>query len=87
MADKEVRNFLLDSEKRTRKVLKEKKVELQRLAEGLLEYETLTREEIYKVVRGETINKAKTVSNTVVKSTSSGRLEVINEPSPTPVEV
>ncbi|RKP32516.1 ATP-dependent metallopeptidase Hfl [Metschnikowia bicuspidata] len=87
MADKEVRNFLLDSEKRTRKVLNEKKVELQRLAEGLLEYETLTREEIEKVVRGETINKAKTVSNTVVKSTSSGRLEVINEPSPAPVEV
>lgn len=87
MADNEVRNFLLESEKRTRKMLQEKKVELKRLAEGLLEYETLTRDEMEKVVKGEPINKAKTISNTVIKSvSSSGRLEVVNDPAPVPVE-
>lgn len=80
MADHEVRKFLIESEQRTRKLLNEKKTELRRLAEGLLEYETLTREEMEKVVKGETINKARTVSNTVIKSTGSGRLEVIEQP-------
>lgn len=85
MADNEVRDILIESENRTRKLLHEKKVELQRLAEGLLEYETLTRDEMEKVVRGEPINKMKTVSNTVVK-TNSGRREVINDPAPVPAE-
>lgn len=82
MADNEVRSFLLESEQRTRNMLSAKKVELKRLAEGLLEYETLTREEMEKVVKGEKINKAKTISNTVIKSTGSGRLEVIGDLAP-----
>lgn len=82
LADNEVRKFLVESENRTRRTLKDKKVELQRLAEGLLEYETLTREEMEKIVKGEAINKPKTISNTVVKSTGGGRLEVINDPVP-----
>lgn len=85
MADNEVRAFLVDSESRTRKMLKEKKLELKRLAEGLLEYETLTREEMEKIVKGEAINKPKTVSNTVIKSTGGGRLEV-TDPQPIPAE-
>lgn len=86
MADNEVRQYLIDSETRTRTLLKEKRLELQRLAEGLLEYETLTKEEMEKVVRGETINKPKTITNTVIKSPDGGRKEVINEPAPIPVE-
>lgn len=82
MADNEVRNFLLESEQRTRKLLKDKKLELIRLAEGLLEYETLTKDEMEKLVKGEVINKAKTISNTVIKSTGSGRLEVIGDLPP-----
>ncbi|PVH14407.1 uncharacterized protein CXQ87_002541 [Candidozyma duobushaemuli] len=77
MADNEVRTFLVESEERTRQMLKDKKLELQRLAEGLLEYETLTRDEMEKVVKGESINKPKTMSNTI---------EVINEPAPIPAE-
>lgn len=80
MADNEVRTFLVESEARTRQLLQEKKTELKRLAEGLLEYETLTKEEMEKIVKGESINKQKTISNTVVKSTGGGRLEVINDP-------
>ncbi|GBL48996.1 hypothetical protein CJJ07_000467 [Candidozyma auris] len=86
MADNEVRSFLIESEERTRKLLKEKSVELRRLAEGLLEYETLTREEMEKVVKGEPINKPKTMTNTVIKTPDGGRKEVINEPVPIPVE-
>lgn len=81
LADNEVRNFLVESENRTRQLLKEKKTELKRLAEGLLEYETLTRDEMEKIVKGESINKQKTISNTVIKSSGSDRLEVINEPT------
>ncbi|QWU87420.1 hypothetical protein CA3LBN_001685 [Candidozyma haemuli] len=86
MADNEVRTFLVESEERTRQMLKDKKLELQRLAEGLLEYETLTRDEMEKVVKGESINKPKTMSNTIVKTPDGGRKEVINEPAPIPAE-
>lgn len=85
MADKEVRQYLINSELRSRKLLEEKKVELKRLAEGLLEYETLTRDEMEKIVKGEPINKAKTISNSVIK-TSNGRKEIISEPNHVPVE-
>ncbi|KAI5964967.1 YME1 [Candida margitis] len=71
LADNEVREYLVESEARTRQLLRDKKLELQRLAEGLLEYETLTKDEMDKIVRGEAINKEKTVSNTVIKTPSS----------------
>lgn len=85
MADNEVRNYLLDSEKRTRKLLYDKRLELKRLAEGLLEYETLTKEEMEKVVKGEPINKAKTMSNTVIKKSSKSNeiKDILNDPMPT----
>lgn len=67
-AEQEIRTLLLDSEARTRKMLKEKDLELRRLAQGLVEYETLDKEEMEKVVRGEPILKKKTVTNTVVRS-------------------
>lgn len=67
-AEQEIRNLLLDSESRTRKMLKEKDLELRRLAQGLVEYETLDKEEMEKVVRGEKLTKEKTVTNTVVRS-------------------
>lgn len=66
MADHEVRDLLIASEDRSRGLLTNRRVELQRLAEGLLEYETLTKEEMEKIVIGEAINKPKMISNTVV---------------------
>ena len=83
LADNEVRDFLVTSENRTRKLLSDKRVELKRLAEGLLEYETLTREEMEKIVKGEIINKEKSISNTVIKSPKSSETrDVINDPIP-----
>lgn len=80
LADKEVRKFLVESEERTRKVLQEKNLELKRLAEGLLEYETLTKDEMEKIVRGEPISKSKVVSNTVIKLTKGYDTIKGNEP-------
>ncbi|RCK55626.1 Mitochondrial inner membrane i-AAA protease supercomplex subunit YME1 [Candida viswanathii] len=50
LADQEVRDILIDSENRTRQLLTEKSVELRKLAEGLLEFETLTREQMENIV-------------------------------------
>lgn len=68
LADNEIRQFLVDSESRTRTLLKAKAVELKRLAEGLLEYETLTKEEMENIVKGEPIKKTKIISNTVIRN-------------------
>ncbi|QPG76750.1 i-AAA protease yme1 [Brettanomyces nanus] len=70
MADEETRKLLVASEERTRKLLHEKRIELKRLAEGLLQYETLTRMEMDKIVKGELIDKAKMTSNKIIKGPS-----------------
>ncbi|VVT54627.1 uncharacterized protein SAPINGB_P004170 [Magnusiomyces paraingens] len=67
-AEQEIRRLLVESEDRTRVMLKARHIELERLANGLLEYETLDKEEIEKVVEGSKLDKEKTVTNTVVKS-------------------
>lgn len=85
VADQEVVDMLKASEERTRKMLKEKSVELQRLAQGLIEYETLTKEEIIKVVNGEPLHKAKERTNTVVGTPDSDdRKDVEKQPFPVP---
>lgn len=83
LADQEVRSFLIGLETRTRELLHDKRLELKRLAEGLLEYETLTREEMEKIVRGDTISKEKIQLNTVVKLKNPvPPKDIINEPGP-----
>lgn len=67
-ADQEVRGLLRESEERARKLLQERSVELRRLAEGLLEFETLTRDEMEKVVRGESIDRLKVSTNKIIKA-------------------
>ena len=53
--DAEVRRFVEEGEGTARTILAEKIDDLHRLADGLLEFETLTAEEVAKVVRGEAI--------------------------------
>lgn len=67
-AEQEIRDLLLESAARTRKMLEERELELHRLAEGLIKYETLDKEDIERIVEGESIEKEPTVTNTVVKS-------------------
>ena len=58
LIDQEVRRFVEEGEATARKILDEHKNELEIIAKGLLEYETLSREEIDALLRGETIDKS-----------------------------
>ncbi|KAF5096536.1 hypothetical protein DV451_004191 [Geotrichum candidum] len=68
LAEQEIVRLLTESESRTRQLLRAHELELQRLAEGLIEYETLDKEEMERVVRGEPLSKPRLVTNPVVKS-------------------
>lgn len=68
MAEDEIRSLLVESENRTRTMLTEKSVELERLAHGLIEYETLDKEDIVKVVKGQSLDRDPHCTNTVVPS-------------------
>ena len=58
LIDQEVRRFVEEGEATARKILDEHKNDLEIIAKGLLEYETLSREEIDALLRGETIDKS-----------------------------
>ncbi len=53
MIESEVRRFIDEGYQTALRILKERETEWERLAQGLLEYETLTGEEIKRVMRGE----------------------------------
>ncbi len=53
LIEEEVRGFVQDGYALAKKILNERKDEWERLAQGLLEYETLTGEEIKRVIAGE----------------------------------
>jgi ATP-dependent metalloprotease len=55
LLESEVKGLLEGSYKRAKALLAEREVELKRLADGLLQYETLTADEIHKVIRGQDI--------------------------------
>ena len=56
MIEEEVRALIDEGYVTARRILLEKSEEFERLAKGLLEYETLTGEEIQKVIRGERLD-------------------------------
>lgn len=82
VADNEVMKTLKDSEDRTRKTLTDKLSELHRLAQGLVEYETLDHIEIQKVCNGEPINKLKSATNTVIEGPDSDERKNIGGDKP-----
>ena len=55
--DREVRKIVDEGYETAKQILTDKSEDLRRLAEGLLEYETLTGAEITKVIRGEPLNR------------------------------
>ena len=55
--DLEVRRLVDEGYETAKSILTKKKRDLKRLAEGLLEYETLTGEEITKVIAGKVLNR------------------------------
>jgi len=52
LVEKEVQKFIQDGYDHAMQIITEKEVEFERLAQGLLEYETLTGDEIKRVVNG-----------------------------------
>ena len=52
MIEKEVQKFIKDGYDWAVKIIAEKEVEFERMAQGLLEYETLTGDEIKRVIAG-----------------------------------
>ena len=57
LVEQEVQRFIQDGYEWAAKIIKENEVEFERLAQGLLEYETLTGDEIDRVMRGEPPHK------------------------------
>jgi cell division protease FtsH len=53
MIEDEVKRFIQEAYEMAFKIVTENEEEFERLAQGLLEYETLTGEEIKRVMRGE----------------------------------
>ncbi len=58
VVDSEIKRLVCEAHEGALKILKDKKEEWERLSEALIEYETLTGEEIKQVINGEKINKA-----------------------------
>ncbi|KAG0669130.1 i-AAA protease yme1 [Maudiozyma exigua] len=82
VADNEIIEVLKSSEDRTRSLLKQKSVELHRLAEGLIEYETLDAKEMDKICKGEPINKLKNSTNKVIDGPDSDERKDIGGSKP-----
>jgi ATP-dependent Zn protease len=53
--DREVRSLIEQSTQRVRTLLETHRAELERIKEALLEYETITGEELKRIIRGEKI--------------------------------
>jgi cell division protease FtsH len=58
MIDHEVRRLVDEGYETARRILSEKREDLERLARGLLEYETLTGDEIRRVLNGEPLDRS-----------------------------
>ena len=58
MIDEEIHRIIAEAEETARKVLTENRDELELLARALLEYETLSADEVNKVIRGEDIDRS-----------------------------
>jgi cell division protease FtsH len=56
--DEEVRSFVEAGEETARKIIMDHREQLEIIAQGLLEHETLSRDEIEALLRGEKINKS-----------------------------
>jgi cell division protease FtsH len=58
MIDEEVRRIVDEAERKAKEILTEHMDDLHRLSKGLLEYETLSAEEVQRVLRGEPVDRS-----------------------------
>lgn len=71
LIEQEVRDLIEQGYQDAFRILSEKTEEFERLAKGLLEYETLTGEDIGRVIRGETLGGDDTTPGSSIPSVSS----------------
>jgi cell division protease FtsH len=76
----EVKRFIQEAYDQAYKILSKKKTEWERLAQGLLEYETLTGDEIKRVIRGEPPQGDDDPEGDAAKSDSSEKASVMAVP-------
>ncbi len=76
LVDAEIKQLVADAHDKAYKLLQEKSEEWERLAQALLEYETLTGEEIEQVIKGEKVDKSSEVPVPEEKRTHSSVPEV-----------
>jgi cell division protease FtsH len=77
LIDEEVRRLVEDGEKTSRKILTKNMDDLHKIAKGLLEYETLSAEDIDNILKGKEVEK--TTTNTDTTSLDSGSNESIKK--------
>jgi cell division protease FtsH len=94
LIEAEVKALIDEGYETARRILIEKSDEFERLAKGLLEYETLTGDEIKKVIRGEALggddvtpppSSGGTESIAALPKTRKPRAPKGGDPEPTPV--
>jgi ATP-dependent metalloprotease len=78
----EVRKLLEEGRERAMKLLVEKRTELDRLAKALVSYETLDREEAFKVIRGEPLEGKLELSDGNIKMPGGGPSRIEMSPIP-----
>lgn len=76
----EVKRFIQEAYDRAHKILSKKKTEWERLAQGLLEYETLTGDEIKRVIKGEPPHGDDDLDGDAAKSDSAVKESVMAVP-------
>ena len=77
LIDEEVRKLVEEGEKTSRKILTKHIEDLHKIAKGLLEYETLSAEDIDNILKGKELDKTNT--NLDAASLSSGNDETIKK--------
>ncbi|KGJ06726.1 membrane protease FtsH catalytic subunit [Paracoccus halophilus] len=88
LIEKEVHDLIEEGYQEAYRILIEKEEEFERLAKGLLEYETLTGEDIGKIIRGEPLGGDDDMPGSAIPSVSSvpraGAVKPANDPAPQP---
>lgn len=79
--ESEVRRLVEEARLRATKILTERRHELELLTKALIEYETLTKEEMEKVLRGEKLDKMESVPSAPLKLPEALQTAKLNHPS------
>ncbi|GIK03209.1 hypothetical protein Aspvir_007278 [Aspergillus viridinutans] len=79
--ESEVRRLVEEARLRATKILTERRHELELLSKALIEYETLTKEEMEKVLKGEKLEKMASVPSAPLKLPEALQTAKLNHPS------